>query len=107
VVQYCEGFFFLFQLLFATETFAMGVNMPARTVLFDTIKKYDGIEYRFLKPDEYIQMAGRAGRRGLDDKGIVLILSSSGLPQMDELDRMMIGKFFIPGVVAKHSRFWR
>ena len=45
------------KLLFATETFAMGVNMPARTVVFDSIRKHDGKEFRTLVPAEYIQMA--------------------------------------------------
>ena len=44
------------KLLFATETFAMGINMPARTVVFDNIKKHDGTEFRLLKPAEYIQV---------------------------------------------------
>jgi superfamily II RNA helicase len=57
------------KLLFATETFAMGVNMPARTVVFDSIRKHDGKQFRTLLPAEYIQMAGRAGRRGLDSTG--------------------------------------
>lgn len=52
------------KLLFATETFAVGVNMPARTVIFESITKYDGLNWRTLLPSEYIQMAGRAGRRG-------------------------------------------
>jgi antiviral helicase SKI2 len=47
------------QVLFATETFAMGVNMPARTVVFDTIHKNDGSGQRVLAPGEYTQMAGR------------------------------------------------
>ena len=44
------------QVLFATETFAMGVNMPARTVVFDSIRKHDGTGFRELKPAEYIQV---------------------------------------------------
>lgn len=52
------------KILFATETFAMGVNMPARTVVFDDISKFDGVQSRHLAPAEYVQMAGRAGRRG-------------------------------------------
>lgn len=52
------------KILFATETFAMGVNMPARTVIFDDVTKFDGVQSRSLVPAEYIQMAGRAGRRG-------------------------------------------
>ena len=62
----------LIKALFATETFAMGLNMPARTVLFTSAQKFDGQEMRFLSSGEYIQMSGRAGRRGLDDKGIVI-----------------------------------
>jgi antiviral helicase SKI2 len=62
------------QVLFATETFAMGVNMPARCVVFDSIRKHDGSGFRDLLAGEYIQMAGRAGRRGLDNTGTVIIL---------------------------------
>lgn len=64
----------LIKALFATETFAMGLNMPARTVVFTNCQKYDGKEVRFLSSGEYIQMSGRAGRRGLDDKGIVILM---------------------------------
>ncbi|KAF9405403.1 hypothetical protein HW555_013843 [Spodoptera exigua] len=67
------------KILFATETFAMGVNMPARTVVFDETTKYDGLQRRVLAPAEYIQMAGRAGRRGLDDTGTVIILCKEGV----------------------------
>lgn len=54
------------KVLIATETFAMGVNMPARSVVFHGIRKNDGRGFRDLLPGEYTQMAGRAGRRGLD-----------------------------------------
>lgn len=64
------------RVLFATETFAMGVNMPARTVVFTAIHKYDSLGHRLLEPGEYIQMAGRAGRRGLDDVGTVILYPS-------------------------------
>jgi len=80
------------KLLFATETFAMGVNMPARTVVFDNIKKHDGKEFRTLLPAEYIQMAGRAGRRGLDSTGTVIILCKNEVFEMSELHGMMKGK---------------
>ena len=50
----------LIQLLFTTETFAVGINMPACSVVFDSLEKYDGIEFRYLKAREYHQMAGRA-----------------------------------------------
>ena len=46
----------------------------SRTVVFDNIKKHDGVQFRTLLPAEYIQMAGRAGRRGLDSTGTVVIL---------------------------------
>uniref|UniRef100_A0AAZ3PPF9 SKI2 homolog, superkiller viralicidic activity 2-like n=1 Tax=Oncorhynchus tshawytscha TaxID=74940 RepID=A0AAZ3PPF9_ONCTS len=82
----------LVKVLFATETFAMGVNMPARTVVFDSIRKHDGTGFRNLLPGEYIQMAGRAGRRGLDATGTVIILCKSGVHDMGELHVMMLGK---------------
>ncbi len=61
----------LIQLLFTTETFAVGINMPACSVVFDSLEKYDGIGFRHLKAREYHQMAGRAGRRGIDSIGYV------------------------------------
>uniref|UniRef100_A0A674BHH2 SKI2 subunit of superkiller complex n=1 Tax=Salmo trutta TaxID=8032 RepID=A0A674BHH2_SALTR len=82
----------LVKVLFATETFAMGVNMPARTVVFDSIRKHDGTGFRNLLPGEYIQMAGRAGRRGLDATGTVIILCKSGVHDMGDLNVMMLGK---------------
>ncbi|XP_072845130.2 superkiller complex protein 2 isoform X1 [Pogona vitticeps] len=82
----------LVKILFATETFAMGVNMPARTVVFDSIRKHDGTNFRDLVPAEYIQMAGRAGRRGLDTTGMVIILCKNQVPEMADLHRMMLGK---------------
>ncbi|CAH1957673.1 unnamed protein product [Acanthoscelides obtectus] len=70
----------LIKALFATETFAMGLNMPARTVLFTGVKKFDGSEMRWITSGEYIQMSGRAGRRGLDDKGIVILMVDEKVP---------------------------
>ena len=80
------------KLLFATETFAMGINMPARTVVFDNIKKHDGTHFRTLLPAEYIQMAGRAGRRGLDSTGTVIILCKNEVYEIADLHGMMQGK---------------
>ncbi|XP_034176859.2 superkiller complex helicase subunit twister [Osmia lignaria lignaria] len=80
------------KLLFATETFAMGVNMPARTVVFDSIKKYDGNNFRILHPTEYIQMAGRAGRRGHDTAGMVIVMCRIAVPHFNELKTMMCGQ---------------
>lgn len=66
----------LIKILFATETFAVGVNMPTKTTLFTSLKKYDGYieDFRNLYTHEYLQMSGRAGRRGLDNKGVVIHL---------------------------------
>lgn len=82
----------LIKILFATETFAMGINMPARTVIFDSIRKHDGTQFRNLQAGEYIQMAGRAGRRGLDSTGTVIILCKVEVPETTELQLMMLGK---------------
>lgn len=82
----------LVKVLFATETFAMGVNMPARTVVFDSIRKHDGISNRDLLPAEYIQMAGRAGRRGKDETGTVLLLCKGDVPESSQLQAMMLGR---------------
>ncbi|KAG7660967.1 SKI2 [[Candida] subhashii] len=65
----------LVKVLFATETFAMGLNLPTRTVIFSTIRKHDGRSFRNLLPGEFTQMSGRAGRRGLDKTGTVIIMS--------------------------------
>lgn len=65
----------LVKVLFATETFAMGLNLPTKTVVFSELRKHDGINFRNLLPGEFTQMAGRAGRRGLDTIGTVIIMS--------------------------------
>ncbi|XP_049848749.1 uncharacterized protein LOC126316695 [Schistocerca gregaria] len=82
----------LVKILFATETFAMGVNMPARTVLFSSIRKNDGQQFRDLYPGEYIQMSGRAGRRGSDTVGTVIIVCDNQLPEPTSLRRMISGR---------------
>jgi ATP-dependent RNA helicase DOB1 len=64
----------LLKVLFSTETFAMGINMPAKTCVFTNTRKWDGVDYRYLGSGEYIQMSGRAGRRGKDDRGLVVIM---------------------------------
>lgn len=64
------------QVLFATETFSTGLNMPAKTVVFTNARKFDGGGFRWLSSGEYIQMSGRAGRRGLDDRGAVTLCPS-------------------------------
>ncbi|RMZ55556.1 hypothetical protein APUTEX25_000139, partial [Auxenochlorella protothecoides] len=64
----------LIKALFATETFSTGLNMPAKTVCFTHVRKFDGGSFRWVSSGEYIQMSGRAGRRGLDDKGLVVMM---------------------------------
>merc|ERR1711881_276115 len=64
----------LLKVLFATETFSIGLNMPAKTVVFTSVRKFDGVSQRWLTPSEFIQMSGRAGRRGLDERGIVIMM---------------------------------
>ena len=57
------------KVLYATETFAVGINMPAKAVCFGSLEKYDGVSFRLLNSKEYFQLAGRAGRRGIDTVG--------------------------------------
>jgi superfamily II RNA helicase len=81
------------KIMFCTETFAVGLNMPTKTVLFAGFKKYDDQTggMRMLRTDEYIQMAGRAGRRGKDDKGVVIYLPDREPVEPSEMKRMMKG----------------
>ena len=91
----------LLKILFATETFAMGINMPAKTCIFTSLRKFDGETYRMITPGEYIQvhdeecielkMSGRAGRRNKDNKGIVIqIVDEAG--KADEIKHILTGK---------------
>ncbi|KAF9887865.1 ATP-dependent RNA helicase mtr4 [Aspergillus nanangensis] len=64
----------LIKVLFATETFSIGLNMPAKTVVFTSVRKFDGFSQRWVTPSEFVQMSGRAGRRGLDERGIVIMM---------------------------------
>ncbi|CAN9256569.1 unnamed protein product [Alternaria alternata] len=84
----------LVKVLFATETFAMGLNLPTRTVVFSGFRKHDGREFRDLLPGEYTQMAGRAGRRGLDTVGTVIICAPGAdeAPPAARLRQMMLGE---------------
>lgn len=81
----------LVRVLFATETFAVGVNMPTRTVVFTQINKYDDNGERYLSTPEYKQMAGRAGRRGIDKFGKIIILPLHNFPEKQALKSMMTG----------------
>ncbi|KAF2226282.1 NUC185 domain-containing protein [Elsinoe ampelina] len=97
IVKECVEILFakgLVKVLFATETFAMGLNLPTRTVVFSGFRKHDGRSFRDLLPGEYTQMAGRAGRRGLDTVGNVIIVAPGAdeAPPAGRLRLMMLGE---------------
>lgn len=79
------------KVLFCTETFAVGLNMPARTVVFLDLKKPGKDTFRPLRPDEYIQMAGRAGRRGKDKQGVVIYMPARQPIEPEELRGVLAG----------------
>jgi superfamily II RNA helicase len=88
----------LIKVLFCTETFAVGINMPTKTAVFLDYHKFDGRSgsgssggQRILFTDEYLQMAGRAGRRGLDKLGTVIYLPQRRPAYADEVKTMMSG----------------
>jgi superfamily II RNA helicase len=89
----------LLKLLFTTETFALGINMPARSVIFSSLRKFDGVGFDRLMSRDYQQMAGRAGRLGLDDEGLVFSI----VDQRDRLDDLR--KTIFGSVEPIRSRF--
>jgi len=90
-ILFAEG---LIKALFATETFAIGINMPAKTVVFTNARKWDGKDFRWVTSGEYIQMSGRAGRRGKDDRGIVIQMVDEKMDPMSVRISFMV--FLIP-----------
>jgi len=81
------------KLLFATESFAIGLDCPIKTAVFSALKKYDGMHFRHLLPHEYTQMAGRAGRRGIDTVGHVVHCNNLfDLPSLPEYNTILCGK---------------
>jgi len=82
----------LVKILFCTETFAVGINAPTKTAIFTRLSKFSNGGMRFLQTDEYLQMAGRAGRRGLDKIGRVIILPVDELVEEKVLQKMIVGK---------------
>ncbi len=78
----------LIRVLYCTETFAVGLNFPCRTVCFDAITKWDGQAFRALSNREYFQMAGRAGRRGIDEHGYVYTAIDFNFYRPDEFPSM-------------------
>jgi superfamily II RNA helicase len=82
----------LIKLLFCTETFALGVNMPASTVIFDALEKFDGVDFSYLMTRQYNQIAGRAGRRGMDTVGYVYAQIVPEATDPREVERLWSGK---------------
>jgi len=79
---FAEG---MIKVLYATETFAVGINMPAKSVCFSSLIKFNGTTFNILRSKEYFQMAGRAGRRGIDKEGFVVSL----LERRSELGKIL------------------
>ena len=89
----------LLAVVFATETLALGVNMPARSVAIEKFSKYSDAGRRFLTSGEYAQMTGRAGRRGLDDEGHAVVCYAQEVALMD------VGRVAISHPSELHSSF--
>lgn len=75
------------KVLYTTETFAVGINMPAKTVCFNSLEKYDGVSFRYLNSKEYFQLAGRAGRRGIDKEGRSIALINRNHADLDKIEK--------------------
>lgn len=87
----------LLKVLFVTETFAVGINMPTRTVVFTELTKFTKQKKRNINVTEYKQMAGRAGRRGIDKIGNVIIMDNN--IENDELKKILTGS--VPNIISK------
>ncbi len=70
----------LVKVVFATETLALGINMPARAVVLERLSKFTGETHELLRPGDYTQLTGRAGRRGIDDAGTAVVLFDHQVP---------------------------
>ena len=84
----------LIKVIFTTETFALGINMPARAVVFDELRKYYGVGangFATLRSRDFYQMAGRAGRRGIDEEGFVIAKVNPYDISPQRLDQMIYG----------------
>ncbi len=82
----------LIKLIFTTETFALGINMPARTVVFDELEKFYGTGFKTLTTRDFFQMAGRAGRRGMDPEGFVYSRIHPSDISFPEVERVIYGR---------------
>ena len=92
IVEACftEG---LIRIVFATETLAVGINMPARTVVIDKLTKFTGEHHQMLTPGEYTQLTGRAGRRGIDELGQAIVLWNPFTP-FDQVANLASSRWF-------------
>ena len=92
VVESCfiEG---LTKVVFATETLAVGVNMPARTVVIEKLTKFTGDHHETLTPGQYTQLTGRAGRRGIDELGSAVVLWSPFV-RFDQVAELALSRTF-------------
>ncbi|MEI6631671.1 MAG: DEAD/DEAH box helicase [bacterium] len=81
----------LLKVIFTTETFALGINMPSRSVIFDDLRKFYGHYMRNLKTRDFYQMAGRAGRRGMDKEGFVYCRINPRRISYEEVNRTIYG----------------
>lgn len=82
----------LIKMIFTTETFALGINMPARTVVFDELRKFYGKKFDILRTRDFYQMAGRAGRRSMDTEGFVYCRLNPHFISADEVFRVVSGR---------------
>jgi len=80
------------KVLMATETFAVGINMPTKTVVFTALEKFTEGALRPLRSAEYTQMAGRAGRRGKDERGLVIYLPQRDPAELYEVRQILMGR---------------
>jgi len=83
----------LIKFIFTTETFALGINMPAKTVVFDNLTKFYGRYTRYLKTRDFYQMAGRAGRRGIDKEGYVFARINPHQIDLTSLREIIYGRY--------------
>ncbi|MBI2871193.1 MAG: DEAD/DEAH box helicase, partial [Candidatus Omnitrophica bacterium] len=82
----------LIKIIFTTETFALGINMPARSVIFDELRKFYGMGFANLRTRDFYQMAGRAGRRGMDEEGYVYSRIHPNYMPITEVKRILMSE---------------
>jgi superfamily II RNA helicase len=80
----------IIKVLYATETFAVGINMPAKTVIFAKLDKFDGMNFRYVNSKEYFQLAGRAGRRGIDTIGYSIAIVDREYSDLEKIKQISL-----------------